>query len=321
MLERELKFYVPTNQRDGVARAMHALGSTTLPLHACYFDTMQGDLAKNRIALRLRLEDQQWVQTIKAPGPDKVTHIELNHPRPEASLDLSVYQNSSVAYALAGLNDTLVMRYETIISREVVTINHQGCSIELAYDLGTIRSRQWQTQVYELEFEQLTGDVNGLFDLALQWLYRHSLVLDFRSKAQRGNTLAMGQSLHAVRKAHDIVINDPTNLRQAYLQSANEYLAHSVANANLLAGSEGPVSTDMARRYAQQLSLGIRYLLSCWEQFQPWGPIENRPAPVFLEYFAAYDQDQAITQAINPQLQSALLQVLHGLVSTAERLD
>ncbi|MBP6019789.1 MAG: CYTH and CHAD domain-containing protein [Burkholderiaceae bacterium] len=354
MLERELKFYIPLDQRDGVAQAMQELRAVTVPLHACYFDTKQGDLAKDRIALRLRQEGQQWVQTIKAPGPDKITHIELNHLRPDATLDLSVYHNSAIAGAIFGLETELLMRYETVISRQVVTLNHQGSQIELAYDLGVIRSGDQQTQVSELEFEQLAGAVDDLFDLAMQWLHRHALVLDFRSKAERGNTLATRRSLHKSRKTHDIAATADINLTQAYLQSANECLAHIVANANLLAGSEGPVTANMAITYVHQLRVGIRRLRSCWRLFSPWiETIEKRPAPVLLDYFAVLgqDRDRDITHTViapklvragmpahtashqgqdedagpsramaaDPKLQSALLEVLHGLVSTAER--
>ncbi len=353
MLERELKFYIPLDQRDGVAIAMQALGAATVPLHACYFDTKQGDLARDHIALRLRLEGQQWVQTIKAPGPDRITHIELNHRRPDATLDLSVYQNSPVASALSSLETDLIMRYETVISRQVATLSHQGSKIELAYDIGIIRSGDQQTQVSELEFEQLAGGVDGLFDLAMQWLHRHALVLDFRSKAERGNTLATRRSLHKSRKTHDIVATDNTNLTQAYLQSANECLAHIVANANLLAGSEGPVSANMAITYVHQLRVGIRRLRSCWRLFSPWiASLEKHPAPVLLDYFAVLgqDRDRDVTHSVitpklvragmpahtashqtknedtepsramaaSPQLQSALLDILHGMVSTAE---
>lgn len=353
MLERELKFYIPTDQRDGVALAMQALDAATLPLHACYFDTKQGDLAREHIALRLRLEGQQWVQTIKAPGPDKITHIELNHLRPDATLDLSVYESSPVARALSGLETELIMRYETVISRQVATLHHQDSTIELAYDLGVIKSGDQQTQVSELEFEQLAGGVDGLFDLATQWLQRHALVLDFRSKAERGNTLAARRSLHKSRKIHDIAAADGINLTQAYLQSANECLAHIVANANLLAGSEGPASANMAITYVHQLRVGIRRLRSCWRLFSPWiASIEKRPTPVLLDYFAllGLDRDRDVTHAVitpklvragmpaptashsgqdedtgpsramaaSPQLQSALLKVLHDLVSTAE---
>src|SRR3546814_16680537 len=65
MLERELKLYVPEASRIGLKKALTQLGATELALNARYFDTENRDLAKAGIALRLRQEGDQWVQTVK----------------------------------------------------------------------------------------------------------------------------------------------------------------------------------------------------------------------------------------------------------------
>lgn len=302
MLERELKFFIPPAQREGVAHAIQALNATTLTLHACYFDTEQSDLAQNRIALRLRQEGPQWMQTIKAPGPDKITHIELNHPRPDASLDLSVYKDSAIDTILSNMKTGLIMRYETVMSRQVLTLNHKDSKIELAYDQGIIRSGKQQTQVCELEFEQLDGGVDDLFNLAKQWLQRHALVLDFRSKAARGNTLANHLNLHQPTETLNMATGvNPSHGTHAYLQSANACLAYIVAYANLLAGSEGPVSNNTANNYLHQISLGAHHLRTQAPRFSPQVDIIEKH------------------MADSPTLQPALLDILHSLVTMAER--
>src|SRR3546814_12773533 len=73
MLERELKLDVPEASRIGLKKALTQLGATELALNARYFDTENRDLAKAGIALRLRQEGDQWVQTVKAPGPAELS--------------------------------------------------------------------------------------------------------------------------------------------------------------------------------------------------------------------------------------------------------
>ena len=72
--EQELKFYVPDSSRAKLEQALRRGAVTQTRLRALYFDTPLRELASQKIALRLRLEGQQWVQTLKMPG-DKLISI------------------------------------------------------------------------------------------------------------------------------------------------------------------------------------------------------------------------------------------------------
>ena len=117
MSEQELKLHVPTASRQAVLREIKQREATRIRLHAMYFDTPERELARARIAIRLRQEGRDWVQTLKMPGINAITRIELNHPRPGPVLDLSVYAGTEVEAALAAVKGELGLRYETDVQR------------------------------------------------------------------------------------------------------------------------------------------------------------------------------------------------------------
>src|SRR5690606_6481450 len=86
MLERELKLHVPAANRNALENELRHAGAADLALRARYFDTPGRNLARAGIALRLRLEGDEWVQTAKTSGPDELTRMEFNHPRPGPEL-------------------------------------------------------------------------------------------------------------------------------------------------------------------------------------------------------------------------------------------
>ena len=68
MPEQELKLHVPQDSRPGLEKALLRGAVKKVSLNALYFDTPSRDLVRAKIALRLRLEGDQWVQTLKMPG-------------------------------------------------------------------------------------------------------------------------------------------------------------------------------------------------------------------------------------------------------------
>lgn len=123
MLEQELKFFVPENARPGLLTAFDAVRTGSITLNAIYFDTPERDLARSSIALRLRKEGEQWVQTVKLLGPDTLSRIEINHPRPGPELDLDLYQDTPAQAPLARYAGQIQARYQTRIQRELALID------------------------------------------------------------------------------------------------------------------------------------------------------------------------------------------------------
>ena len=75
-LEIELKLHVPNASVAGVEKALARGKVNRVELKALYFDTVDRQLALQQISLRLRLENNRWVQTIKIKTNSFSTRIE-----------------------------------------------------------------------------------------------------------------------------------------------------------------------------------------------------------------------------------------------------
>lgn len=297
MLEREIKFHVPVQQRSRLKARLKDLGAEAIELHARYYDTATQALARSGIALRLRREGTVWVQTIKLPGPDELSRIEWNHPRPEPVLDLSVYAGTHIAALMAELADRLLCHYVTHVVRLKKEISTGSGMAELAYDEGAILSGGLALPIHELELEGISGDAADLFTLSRQWLHEYHLVLELRSKAARGDalsrlsteigddapayldTLPKDGKLPPLRKKHVQVLAAPIRAGQpllaadagigaAYLECANDCMSQIIRNSSFLAGVDDmTTSQEQKIEYVHQIRVGIRRLRACWQLF------------------------------------------------------
>lgn len=97
-------------------------------LKAKYFDTPDKLLSQHGVALRLRLEGEHWVQTLKAAGKSHLHRFEHNHDfgisEHAPALDLTIYQDESEALAIlqnalgdqfASLNYNLSLIFSALI--------------------------------------------------------------------------------------------------------------------------------------------------------------------------------------------------------------
>ena len=212
MSEQELKLNVPTHAQSRVEQAVQRAKFSQIQLRALYFDTPSRALVRARIALRLRLEGNQWVQTLKMPGEHSLSRIEINQERPEATLDLSIYAGTPAGEILSSLVEPLQVCYETDVQRQLRDIRTRHGVVELAFDRGWIRAGTLQLPISEVEFELKRGQLAAVFEIGRTWQKRFGLILDFRSKAERGDRLAqLAQSLDVIEA---MATNDTTALQQ-----------------------------------------------------------------------------------------------------------
>ncbi|MGI9339412.1 MAG: CYTH domain-containing protein, partial [Psychrobacter sp.] len=112
MQEIELKFLVPQARLKGLMRQAKVKSSQTTMMSAHYFDTPKQELAKSGIGLRIRLEGDEWVQTIKAGGDGIAARLEHNMTLDSELVqtmletdsllpDLAIYKETAIAQALA----------------------------------------------------------------------------------------------------------------------------------------------------------------------------------------------------------------------------
>ena len=78
MTEFELKLEIPSHALRRVAAAMREGKVTRQRLHARYFDTEDGALAKHGLVVRMRKEGRHWVQTAKGPSDGLLERLEHN---------------------------------------------------------------------------------------------------------------------------------------------------------------------------------------------------------------------------------------------------
>ncbi len=284
-MERELKLHVPTVVAKSLKKALLKMGAQPLELRARYYDTPHRDLTRHRMAIRVRQEGARWVQTLKAAGSDSLSKIEINHDRPDGNLDLSLYKDTSVHEAIAALSSPVQLRYETEVTRWRTEVHTGDASIEIAFDQGIVRAGERSLPISEIEFELVSGDVQALFSTGLEWLEKYDLVIDLRSKSERGDVLARSlerdsaqQSsaagrLFKPRSSRPAQLQPGCTIHQAYVACSTECLEQVIRNAAFVAGVDTEeLSTETRRAYIHQLRVGLRRLRSCWKLFHEWVP-------------------------------------------------
>ncbi|MEY2839406.1 MAG: hypothetical protein RJB60_1705 [Pseudomonadota bacterium] len=231
MKEIELKFQIPADEVDAVRASIQALAQsngltpTTLPLHAAYFDTADHALARQKCALRVRREGDEWVQTFKGAGADAMTRLEENRdvpapPSGQPQPDLLCH-STEVQAALQrvlgrspqsdpngqqlGLRALYETRFERLHTLQRSTSAGVRGAVVVCLDEGWITAGPLRSPLAELELELSEGSPLALIELAQSWVTQHGVWLDVQSKAMKGTRLARaaasgqavtGQALH-----------------------------------------------------------------------------------------------------------------------------
>lgn len=292
MVEIELKLQVPAAQRAAVDAAV--AGRTPAPrqrLQAAYFDTGERLLAANRLALRLRREGRQWVQTLKGATDDGLLRHEHNVPRGTGAampaLEPALHAGTPVGDRLLALMaarpaDALRPLYSTDIRRRtrvvrlaravremremrvarVGTAGSPQGRVELAFDSGRIEAGGAVVEVSELEIESLAGPPQAVIDTARRWVARHRLWIDTRSKAERGDLLSRGEPMAPARRAQPVRLLPSMSAAEAWQGVARSCADQVLANASQIA--TGPHAPE----HVHQLRVGLRRLRSALALFE-----------------------------------------------------
>jgi triphosphatase len=312
--ELELKFQVPAAVLPSLRGALLAHGARRVHLQAHYFDTVDGLLARQGIALRLRREGRNWIQTLKAAGNGAVHRLEhqvrVAVPVREApALDWHRHDGSPagnvLGAALAGVpGAVLVERCATQVERlHCLLRGAEGGQIEAALDLGTARAGARSVPIAELELEHKGGPVQGLFDLALAWQLHGGLWLCTISKAERAARLLAPAAEPLARKVRAPRLDagmDAAALLRALLQSAIEQV---LVNASEVA--EGVTAAETVH----QLRIGLRRLRTVLRELAALSPAiapewERELSHAFFALGQARDQE-AVAATVRPLLQAA----------------
>jgi inorganic triphosphatase YgiF len=163
----------------------------TLQLANTYYDTPEGDLNRQKIALRIRRMGDQYIQTLKTRGE----FVNGAHQRQEwewplmgTRLQMGLIADTPVAQSVnfAELQPVFGTNFE----RRVVMIGQGESLIEVAIDSGAIIAGGQSCPLHEIEFELKAGDASSLLAWARRLADEVPVFLNVISKAEQGYYLA-----------------------------------------------------------------------------------------------------------------------------------
>ena len=162
-----------------------------------YYDYPDHFLAKQKMGLRIRQEDQELTLTLKTNG-EVVGGL---HSRPEYNLSLTEKETPTNAqlrelYPFEQLpSSTLQPIFSTDFNRTFWLVEFQQSKIEVAFDQGKIIADESEQPICEIEFELKSGNVQDLFDFVETFPFERDIYFSSASKAKRGYLLGSKQFL------------------------------------------------------------------------------------------------------------------------------
>ncbi len=169
-----------------------------------YFDTPERDLAQARVALRLRRDGEQFIQTLKTRGQSVAGLSERNEwdwYLDKAKLDPKKLTDECWPASLAELDKKqLKPIFTTDFNRDRAEIawgrGKAKVVIEAALDLGKVIAGKQEEEICELELELRQGEPEALLELAAELAADLPLMPCDISKAERGYRLYDANSYH-----------------------------------------------------------------------------------------------------------------------------
>ncbi|MEP1216515.1 MAG: CYTH domain-containing protein [Marinobacter sp.] len=189
--ELEIKLSVAQSDLDQAVAWLLSQPNTyesgTLQLGNTYYDTPEGDLNRQKIALRIRKMGDKYIQTLKTRGE----FVDGAHRRQEwewplvgTKLKMGLIADTPVGQSvnLAALQPV----FETNFERRVVMIEQGETLIEVAIDSGKIVAGGHSRPLNEIEFELKEGDASALLTWARRLADEVPVLLNLVSKAEQG---------------------------------------------------------------------------------------------------------------------------------------
>ncbi len=166
-------------------------------LYNQYFDTAERELASARVALRVRRDGEQFIQTLKSKGQSVAGLSERNEwdwPVSAQALDLTLLDDGCWPASLAKLDKLLLQPvFTTDFERTKAILRWQRddeqVEVEMALDQGEVAADGRNEPISELELELRAGPAAALLELAVALAADVPLMPCDISKAERGYRL------------------------------------------------------------------------------------------------------------------------------------
>lgn len=243
-------------------------------LTARYFDTPDLHLMRHGAGLRVRKEDGQWVQTMKAGGSVQSGLHSRNEW--ECAIDRAWPRLGKLrklvggdAHWLAmldtpGLKDRLEPLFLVDVQRHLWDVEVDGNRIEVALDVGHIERKGQQAAINEIELELKDGDPAGLYAFSLQLLDDIPLRISNINKAQRGYMLVR-ETGRAPYRAQALHLDADAALSEALPAVLGNCLDHIQHNDVAVAEGHDPETLH-------QMRVGVRRLRCALKLFAAVAP-------------------------------------------------
>jgi inorganic triphosphatase YgiF len=258
--EIELKFALPPDRASELLAELAPLAQATpQDLTSVYFDTDRRSLKRAGLALRVRREDGEYVQTLKGAGDGLMTRSEWGAKvqGPQVAPELLA---DTPAAALIQRGGELAPQFTIQARRRSAQVSEGASRVELSLDEGEAKAGDKREPFAELELELKDGPIEGLLSLAKRIAQTNGLTLSFTTKAERGFSLATASRRRSL-KFETPELKPEMATGEAFRAVARACLRQIVGNAEQLRGRTSP-------EVVHQLRVGIRRLRSMITTFK-----------------------------------------------------
>ncbi len=203
-MELEMKYAVPGKdicdaiwEDDLVRNFADPSSMDKVVMKAVYFDTEDGKLSANNMAVRVRYEGDSVFATLKWNGSVSNGFHEREEVNVPASMEHFISspkdlfkesEDDKVLLDLIG-DDPLINLLEMRYLRSRCRLTYGGSIMELAIDTGSIITDKGEVPIMELEIELYAGDPKDIQSLGDRLQEKYHLVPENRSKLARGLAL------------------------------------------------------------------------------------------------------------------------------------
>lgn len=326
-VESELKLRIAPEHMARLKRhpLLKKLASTrpvTHKLYNVYYDTPSLDLHQRAMALRLRRNGRQWLQTLKGGGGVRAGLHQRNEwemPVAGEALDMGALADAGAPRLPRPVLKKLQPLFTTDFTRVTRMLAFEGSEIELCMDSGEIRAGKAKQPISEIELELKSGEPVQLFRLAQALLDIVPLEVEHTSKAEYGYRLFTRIAPEVV-KASSPNLSACHNVAEALQAMIWSCMLHLQANV------PGAVR-KLDEEYLHQVRVALRRLrvvLAMAETCRAddeLSALHEEVAGLCVEFGRLREWDVFVTQILPPiRKQLAKHAELHGLLHASEKL-
>ena len=167
-------------------------GFSPIEMETHYYDTFDGKLRNLRWMLRRRVENGRSICTLKTPGQGDVRgEWEAECGNIMAALPKLCQTGAPLELMALGVSG-LVETSGAKLTRQALTLEIPGGTVELALDRGVFLGGGREAPLLEIEVELKSGSREATESFAREFAARYALAPETRSKALRAMILAAG---------------------------------------------------------------------------------------------------------------------------------